>query len=496
MKGKGILYSLAVIVLDIIAAASVISASIDPSVQEYKNAMATGKSYEEENLCDKAIDEYYRACQIKDSEELRMKIAQLYEKGYENGEFASLSGRNNVLDSVVRDYPNNTDSYDILIEYYDEQEDYTSCAKYVKAARENNISTKTVNDCYENVRHMYSESNVNYDSIKSHGLFLEARRAVIDEVAELDDEGNIIYITDEYGDTVAKTSLREYTEFTYLYNDGTASEPYCVIDMSAPVNVSIGEDKTYQMYYCKNYGNDLQSMETSDKVYSGIVVNGVRNCYIGENNEYEATGPYSYGMLTLKNTATGKYELFNTAGQSITKEPYDFLGCFSNSLIYSEKSGNKIIMDTNAGSVFKEKIDDVILGHGARCSVGNRMFVKFSGSDKFTMVDSESLSKMDFQCDDADLFLDSAAAFKKDGKWGFVRDDGLIVIEPKYEEAKSFSNGFAAVKENGKWGFIDKSEEIIVEPKYDDVLYFDETGTVYVYSEDEGWKRVKVFYME
>jgi len=36
-------------------------------------------------------------------------------------------------------------------------------------------------------------------------------------------------------------------------------------------------------------------------------------------------------------------------------------------------------------------------------------------------------------------------AFKNNNKWGFVNEEGKIVIEPQYDNAKSFSYGLAAV---------------------------------------------------
>ncbi len=493
MKRKGMLYALAIIALDVIAVVSVIKANIDPTEKEYKLAIEQGKKYESQELCDKAIDEYYKACKLIDSEDLRIKIADLYEKGYENGEYSTLNGRNNVLASVIRDYPKNADCYDTLISYYDGIADYSNCAVYIKKAKENEVSTKTIEDCYEKIRRMYSTTNVPYDSIESFGTCMQAKRHMSMEVEERDAKGNVIYEDNGFGDKIPKTKKKEYTEFTYLYDNGTISDTISAIDMS-PLASVVTEDGGYYVYFCKNYGNDLITMDKSDEVYSGMVVGGSRNGYVGEKNEYESCGPFSSGFIVLKNTKTGKYELFDKTGKSVTSEPYDFLGCFSNDLIYAEKGGKKIIMDNNAETVF-DNIDDVIRKHGERCSISDRMFVKFSGDSKYTLVNSKERTKMDFQCDDADLFLDSAAAFKKDGKWGFVRNDGLVVIDPEYEEARSFSNGFAAVKKDGKWGFINKSQEMIIEPIFEDVMYFSSNGSVYVRTAEDGWVNIKLFYV-
>ena len=508
MNSKGMLYALAVVAMDIIAVASVINASIDPHEKEYKTAIAQAQQYESEHLCDKAIEEYYKACTLKDSQDLRVKIADLYEEGYENGEYETLADRNSVLESIIRDYPDYTESYDTLIKYYSKQEDYSSCAVYVREAKANEISTPVIEECYEKIRHLYSESGVPYDTIESFGTCMLAKRKMTGDYYVYDKDGNIVY-EDEPGkvydkdsdeeeneDRKPKTKKVEYTEFTYLYDDGTVSEPIDAVDMSPSADVYTGEDTGYTIYYCKNYGNSLVTFDLSEKVYSGLVIDGARSAYVGEDNEYEACGPFASGVIVLKNSKNGKYDMFNNEGQKVNSEPYDYLGTFSNELIYAEKGGNKFVMDSSANNLFDQGIDDVILKHGGRCSISGRMFVKYAGSSKYTLYDTEQRTNIDFECDDADLFLDSAAAFEKDGKWGFVRNDGVVVIEPKYEEAKSFSNNFAAVKKDGKWGFINKQEEMIVEPEFDDVMYFDSEGSVYAYKKDFGWELIKLFYVE
>lgn len=50
-----------------------------------------------------------------------------------------------------------------------------------------------------------------------------------------------------------------------------------------------------------------------------------------------------------------------------------------------------------------------------------------------------------------------------------MNNNGEIVISPKYEKAYGFSEGIAAVKKNGKWGFIDINGIIVVPFEYDKI---------------------------
>lgn len=71
-------------------------------------------------------------------------------------------------------------------------------------------------------------------------------------------------------------------------------------------------------------------------------------------------------------------------------------------------------------------------------------------------------------------------AIKKDGRYGFVDDQGRLRIANRYEGVKSFSGSFAAVKIRGRWGFINHADNIAVQPVYDEVVPFREGLSVVV----------------
>lgn len=82
-------------------------------------------------------------------------------------------------------------------------------------------------------------------------------------------------------------------------------------------------------------------------------------------------------------------------------------------------------------------------------------------------------------------------AFKNNNKWGFVNEEGKIVIEPQYDNAKSFSYGLAAVYSKGKWGFIDKNNEVVIDYQFKDTdsnaaYYFNSNGSCYVGADYSG----------
>ena len=60
------------------------------------------------------------------------------------------------------------------------------------------------------------------------------------------------------------------------------------------------------------------------------------------------------------------------------------------------------------------------------------------------------------------LFLD-----QKDGKYGYVNKDGVVVVDYIYDDAKEQNAfGYASVKKDGLWGCINSQGEEVVTPTY------------------------------
>lgn len=56
---------------------------------------------------------------------------------------------------------------------------------------------------------------------------------------------------------------------------------------------------------------------------------------------------------------------------------------------------------------------------------------------------------------------------RRNGRYGFINDAGLLLIPNRYEDVMPFSEGRAGIKIRNKWGFIDLSDRITVQPVYD-----------------------------
>ena len=49
------------------------------------------------------------------------------------------------------------------------------------------------------------------------------------------------------------------------------------------------------------------------------------------------------------------------------------------------------------------------------------------------------------------------------GKYGFINDQGAVVIAPQYDHATNFSNGLAQIRKDGKWSWINSKGKSVID---------------------------------
>lgn len=88
-------------------------------------------------------------------------------------------------------------------------------------------------------------------------------------------------------------------------------------------------------------------------------------------------------------------------------------------------------------------------------------------NDKMRMLIFSLLVMSFWSCGDIQK-TDSDQLFpiKEYGKWGYIDQKGVKIIECKYDFASDFFDGLAAVKIDSLWGFIDSRGGVMIQPKY------------------------------
>ncbi len=73
-----------------------------------------------------------------------------------------------------------------------------------------------------------------------------------------------------------------------------------------------------------------------------------------------------------------------------------------------------------------------------------------------------------------------SAADATDERWGFLDNQGQLVIKPVFEQVGDYHFGAAAAMQQGKWGYIDLTGNWMIQPSFDSVQPFTEAGLAVV----------------
>lgn len=228
----------------------------------------------------------------------------------------------------------------------------------------------------------------------------------------------------------------------------------------------VGEDDIRVMVY-----EDLTILINEDDVPQGIIHGAVEKVGVFAEDliPVQCGGTYSYYSL-IGDEQFGGYTMAGTVAEGLAAVQVDGAWWLVN----------------KQGETEAEGFQDIILNNDSSWICDGVMLAQKDGKYRLYNEKLEQIS--DFSCDDVDVVCeDSMIAFCSGNKWGFVDDEGKVVIEPVFVEARSFSNGLAAVFDGTAWGFINSNGEIVIDCQFRDAGYFTEKGSCMVLT-DDGWK--------
>ena len=224
----------------------------------------------------------------------------------------------------------------------------------------------------------------------------------------------------------------------------------------------IGDDG---IYLCRDMENRTQFMDQN-----GIIQGKVKI----EVNDF---GIYSEGYCSAK--FQDAYCFIDMDG-NILIDGLQYAGCFQNGkAVIQDREGRWALIDQE-GKICSDYFQDIKTDYAGRYLFGEHVIAR--KDEKYNLYD-DSLKKEVKKLEASDMDIpvrEGLAAYCENGKWGFINEEGEVVIKPQYEGAKSFSGGVAGVCENGKWGFINENNQLIVDCQFYDVGYASDAGVCYV----------------
>ncbi|MCR5460134.1 MAG: WG repeat-containing protein [Acetatifactor sp.] len=400
--------------------------------EEYAIHISNAEAYAEKHLYQKAIAEYEKAFKINNDEKQREAWLAAYWSAFEDGVIEEKK-YTDALTTFCVNFPQRIDMWEKLISYQLETRNYDGARiSYLRSAKAGVTSDK-----------LEEYKNAIYYSYREWGQGMpEVTGSTSGRNRVRDDRG--------YGSLDSLGKVKHYN--TYLYIG------------------PIGKEKVYLLGVSEE---EMRVVDDADVVQAII------------KPAFEDTKAIGDGIIPY--LEQGKWYYFDyVQGQKILG-PYDDASTFYNGLAAVKKGDNWIIINKKGDEVGAGSFKDVVLLDNGEYVMKDVMVA--SDGKYYGIYDAKGNPKNEFSAPKIDFCMNDWLAFQDgSGKWGFVDLAGEVQIKPGYEEALSFSNGLAAVKKDGNWGYVNHDNVMVIENKYSGARYVSGEGIAMVASgEPQSW---------
>lgn len=393
--------------------------------KNYKNYIEMADRSMEKGIYIDAVDNYTLALNLDSKNyDLAMKLVTAYDS------LGDTQGLMSACDKAISIDSKNIQPYEIKINYYISKAQYAKAIKVLNSAE--HVSDKDkLSELSVLLHTKFSEKYLGYSQISDWHVQTDLDYVAISE-------------NDKWGMSKNDGTKKIKVQYDYMgaYSSDEAVIPCCLngeyyyIDKDG--NKKLVGDKEYQ--FLGSFGSG----------YAPAQLNNFYG-YINRNFDefdfkYEYAGAFSNDVAAVKKD--GKWALINNKFKNITEFEYDNIKvndygyCFEFGYAVAQKNDKYYLLDKNGKTVFKGDFDDM----------------KLPASE------------------------DGAVAVKTGDKWGYINNDGSVLIEAAYDDAYSFSLGFAPVKMNDRWAYIDTNNTAITEFKFFEARPFSSTGAAIVKS--------------
>lgn len=276
---------------------------------------------------------------------------------------------------------------------------------------------------------------------------------------------------------------------TYLWVDESKATPVRALKKEAMVNVEYTKEMAQQCFNFNMLGfKPMHVIPYKSKYYSGIAYYKSADptwTYITSNAESPLEFAYAYAepfekyeAVRVIDKSNNKWGLINRKLKYVVPPEYSSIENKSNIHYLLSKSDSVLgIVYDNSRQVILENADKILNVNQARV-----FYQGAKGAGFWSKDEGEVLSK------EAEDIRDSYSALipiKKSNKWGFINENGVLIIECKYTKVNPFKGGFATVKIRGKWKLIDEQGNEIKELPWKSIKYM---GELLIVSNGNNWK--------
>ncbi|WCK52654.1 WG repeat-containing protein [Aneurinibacillus sp. Ricciae_BoGa-3] len=204
-----------------------------------------------------------------------------------------------------------------------------------------------------------------------------------------------------------------------------------------------------------------------------IVAVGNKNALIDEAGHfvvppiYDNINPFSEGLSAVHDDSG--YKIINEEGTVLTTKPYEFIGSFHNGrALFLNKEMKYGYLDRQGMEVIAAQYEQA-----GDFNAGKAVVQVHAGL--YALIDLNGSVFRQYQHYFVGMPGEGMLAFQEKmlGKYGYITEQGRVVIPLTYSGAEPFENGTAVVNiaedYRNQWGLINKTGTFIIQPYYNEI---------------------------
>jgi WG containing repeat len=236
----------------------------------------------------------------------------------------------------------------------------------------------------------------------------------------------------------------------------------------------------------ENAGNSADKTKSDPKVITAVVpvsdAEITAKLKVLLKGKYDNVWDYKEGMIAV--SKADKYGFCDSAGKEVIPFIYDGPAEFNEGVAAVKKEGKYGFIDKTGKELFPFRPYDYIGGF----ENGLSAFRIIKGEKElYGFVDKAGVEVIPAVYDDLEVswFKNGNAIVKKNGKYGSINKQNVVIIPFEYESINDFTSGITTAKKAGKWGVIDTANKVMVPFTMDyETVYEFNSGYAYVEKND------------
>lgn len=388
---------------------SFITSQISSSVSR-KNFEKEGTSYYAEGLYQKSIESFENAQKEKYKEATAKRIIDAKKASFYDGTGDASDYTDSYLD-LCRSNPQKIEYWSDLLRFCIQEKDYNTGFTVCKTIEKLHVDDPSLYELTDKFEYSFSEKDKIYNIVSggTNGYYSaydgKSWRVICPD-------NKTMY--EEVGPYIGEISSNN--DYIIVYNKDAR-----LIDKNEVVQAILSEH-TDNM---RAFGDGFIPMQQKD---------GLWNYYNIQTKTYSIKGlkdasSFQDGIAAVKRDSS--WHIIDTKGKDINKIEFSDVKLYDN---------GEFIKD----GMFVAAVDGIYNIYDENCSV-------------ITSINAHNM----------DGYYGGYLAYcDNNGKWGFINNQGEVVIKPQFKDASSFSNGIGGVSNGSKWAFINEAGRVVSEYRF------------------------------